>query len=526
MRYTLSDKLIAYLALLSGLSISAVAIYYSVAGLMAIFAAAVIPIMIMGIVLEIGKLSATVWLKQNWVRAPLFLKTYLLIAILALMLLTSMGIFGYLSKAHLDQAVPTGDVADKVALIDEKIKTQRDNIDAAKRALTQMDSQVDQMLGRTDTDRGAERAVQIRRNQAKERNQLQAEIAKAQAEIAKLNEERSPIAKELRKVEAEVGPIKYIAALIYGDQTDQNLLEKAVRWVIIVIVLVFDPLAVILLLASQYSFNWFRKQDTETPELIEPTPVETKTDEQEDETLFVEPSPTPGTLWPFPAVMKQEQNEDEKSKDNIDNESEIENLNVDDQVEKPAEEIVNDLTEVDQNTKSDSEINNTDSLGEKSKLDEWNEMLAEAEKAAELENEVEEAKLIEEAPNTEKEAMRLWKTENPGGTWKQQRKLLDRGVIDQLPWTEFVKIKPDYIDEAAIEAKKWAEENPQTEEAEKAKEWAKERGVYIGLDQPSDISWMEHDENGNQIKKTKEAYQQNAEQNERTIWQRIQDAKK
>jgi len=524
MRYTLSDKLIAYLALLSGLSISAVAIYYSVAGLMAIFAAAVIPIMIMGIVLEIGKLSATVWLKQNWVRAPLFLKTYLLIAILALMLLTSMGIFGYLSKAHLDQAVPTGDVADKVALIDEKIKTQRDNIDAAKRALTQMDSQVDQMLGRTDTDRGAERAVQIRRNQAKERNQLQAEIAKAQAEIAKLNEERSPIAKELRKVEAEVGPIKYIAALIYGDQTDQNLLEKAVRWVIIVIVLVFDPLAVILLLASQYSFNWFRKQDTETPELIEPTPVETKTDDQEDETLFVEPSPTPGTLWPFPAVMKQEQNEDEKSKDNIDTESE--NLNVNDQVEKPAEEIVNDLTMVDQNTKSDLEISNTDSLGEKSKLDEWNEMLAEAEKAAELENEVEEAKLIEEAPNTEKEAMRLWKTENPGGTWKQQRKLLDRGVIDQLPWTEFVKVKPDYIDEAAIEAKKWAEENPQTEEAEKAKEWAKERGVYIGLDQPSDISWMEHDENGNQIKKTKEAYQQNAEQNERTIWQRIQDAKK
>jgi len=532
MRYTLSDKLIAYLALLSGLSISAVAIYYSVAGLMAIFAAAVIPIMIMGIVLEIGKLSATVWLKQNWVQAPLFLKTYLLIAILALMLLTSMGIFGYLSKAHLDQAVPTGDVADKVALIDEKIKTQKDNIDAAKRALTQMDSQVDQMLGRTDTDRGAERAVQIRRNQAKERNQLQAEIAKAQAEIAKLNDERAPIAKELRKVEAEVGPIKYIAALIYGDQTDQNLLEKAVRWVIIVIVLVFDPLAVILLLASQYSFNWFRKQDTETPELIEPTPVETKTDEQEDETLFVEPSPTPGTLWPFPSVMKQQPDSDQQPKSENTEESknikedETEALPIVEQVDKPTEETASDLIEMTQLLHSDSDIDQTTATVEKSKLDEWNEMLAEAEKAAELENEVEEAKLIEEAPNTEKEAMRLWKTENPGGTWKQQRKLLDRGVIDQLPWTEFVKVKPDYIDEAAIEAKKWAEENPQTEEAEKAKEWAKERGVYIGLDQPSDISWMEHDENGNQIKKTKEAYQQNAEQNERTIWQRIQDAKK
>ena len=103
MLYKTSDKFIAYLALISGLSISAVAIYYSVAGLMAIFAAAVIPIMIMGIVLEVGKLAATVWLKQNWTRAPKFLKTYLLLAIFALMLLTSMGIFGYLSKAHLDQ---------------------------------------------------------------------------------------------------------------------------------------------------------------------------------------------------------------------------------------------------------------------------------------------------------------------------------------------------------------------------------------------------------------------------------------
>lgn len=530
MRYTISDKLIAYLALLSGLSISAVAIYYSVAGLMAIFAAAVIPIMIMGIVLEIGKLSATVWLKQNWVQAPLFLKTYLLVAILVLMLLTSMGIFGYLSKAHLDQAVPTGDIADKVTLIDEKIKTQRDNIDTAKKALAQMDSQVDQMLGRTDTDRGAERAVQIRRNQSKERNQLQAEIAKAQTEIAKLNDERSPIAKELRKVEAEVGPIKYIAALIYGDQTDQNLLERAVRWVIIVIVLVFDPLAVILLLASQYSFNWFRKQDAETPESIELTPTKSKNDDQEDETLPAPPS-TPGTLWPFPSVM-QRKPDDEELKDNIDEdnknhkESDVEPLPVIDQVAEPVEEIVSNPIETTQTTQPDLEIDQPNSLGEKSKLDEWNEMLAEAEKAVEEEKELDDHEIIESAHDTEKEAMRHWKEDNPDSSLKQQRRLFDRGIIDQLPWSEFVKVKPDYMDEAALEAKKWADENPQTEEAEKAKEWAKERGVYIGLDQPSDISWMEHDENGNQIKKTKEAYQQNAEQNERTIWQRIQDAKK
>ena len=172
MFYKTSDKLIAYLALISGLSISAVAIYYSVAGLMAIFAAAVIPIMIMGVVLEVGKLAATVWLKQNWQRAPKFLKTYLLLAILVLMLLTSMGIFGYLSKAHLDQAVPTGDVAAKVSILDEKIKTERDNIETARTAIKQMDAQVDARLSRSDDEKGAERAVQIRRQQQAERGRL------------------------------------------------------------------------------------------------------------------------------------------------------------------------------------------------------------------------------------------------------------------------------------------------------------------------------------------------------------------
>ena len=263
MKVTFADKSIAWLALLSGLAISAVAVYYSVAGLISIFAAAAIPIAVMGIVLELSKLVATVWLKQNWFIAPRLIKAYLLIAVAILMLITSMGIFGYLSKAHLDQAVPTGDVAAQVALLDEKIKTERDNIDASKKALTQMDAQVDQMLGRSDTERGAERAVQIRKNQAKERASLQADIAKSQKAIAGFNQERAPIAAELRKVEAEVGPIKYIAALLYGDNPDQNVLERAVRWVIILIVIIFDPLAVVLLLASQYSFQYFRKQKEE-----------------------------------------------------------------------------------------------------------------------------------------------------------------------------------------------------------------------------------------------------------------------
>lgn len=265
MQSKFSETFIAWLALISGLSISAVAVYYSVVGLTAIFAAAAIPIIIMGTTLEVSKLVATVWLKQNWTTAPKLIKSYLFIAIVVLMLVTSMGIFGFLSKAHLDQSVPTGDVADKISIIDEKIKTEKENIEAARRALKQMDESVDQTMARSSDETGANRAANLRRTQQKERAQLQSDIAKSQTQITKLNEERAPIAKELRKVEAEVGPIKYIAAFFYGD-TDQTILEKAVTWVIITLIIVFDPLAVILLLASQYSFQKLRDIETSLTE--------------------------------------------------------------------------------------------------------------------------------------------------------------------------------------------------------------------------------------------------------------------
>jgi len=261
MKFTFTDKLIAYLALLSGLSISAVAIYYSVAGLVSIFSAAVIPIVVMGVVLEVSKLIATMWLKINWGRAPYFIKAYMSAAIVILMVITSMGIFGFLSKAHSDQSLVSGDVQSRIAVYDEKIRTAKDNIDANRKALKQMDEAVDQVMGRSTSETGADKAVAIRKGQQKERARLQSEIAADQKAIGKLNEERAPIAAEVRKVEAEVGPIKYIAAFVYGDNPDANVLEKAVTWVIIIIVSVFDPLAVILLLASQYSFQWFRKSN-------------------------------------------------------------------------------------------------------------------------------------------------------------------------------------------------------------------------------------------------------------------------
>jgi len=252
--------ILAWLLLLTGLTISAVAIYYSVIGLAAIFAAATIPIYIMGSTLEVAKLVCASWLKANWEKCPWFMKSYMLIAVLVLMVITSMGIFGFLSKAHTDQNLVSGDVLARIAIYDEKIKTERENIEAAHKALSQMDSQVDQRLSRGNTEQGAERAAQMRRQQQAERTRLQRDITNSQNNIAKLQSERAPIAAEVRKVEAEVGPIKYIAKLIYGENTDQNLLEKAVTWVIIMIVAVFDPLAVVMLLAAQMSFVWAREQ--------------------------------------------------------------------------------------------------------------------------------------------------------------------------------------------------------------------------------------------------------------------------
>jgi hypothetical protein len=265
-----------YLMLASAITISAIAAWYSIAGLTAIFAAAVVPVIIMGGSLELGKIVATVWLHNNWKRAGWLYKTYLVPAIVFLMLLTSMGIFGFLSKAHSDQSLVSGDAMSKIAIYDEKITAERDNIAAAKKALEQMNSQVDQMMGRTDTDRGAERSVSIRRSQAKERNALQADITRSQKNIQALQEEAAPLRAEFRKVEAEVGPIKYIAAFIYGDNPDTNVLERAVRWVIILIVVVFDPLALCLILAANKQLEWARhgtggwvheeeKEEDETP---------------------------------------------------------------------------------------------------------------------------------------------------------------------------------------------------------------------------------------------------------------------
>lgn len=283
-----TSKLFAYLTLLTGLCLSGVAIYYSVAGLAAIFAAAVIPIIIMGIVLEVSKIVATLWLKQNWKTAPKTIRAYLIVAVGMLMLITSMGIFGFLSKAHSDQSLVSGGVQEQIAVYDQKIiflreqvQNEKDNIAAARSSLAQLDAQVNARLDRGTSESSAERAVQIRRQQKAERAALQKDIQTSQSQIqtlntqlAAVNAERSPIANEMRKVEAEVGPIKYIANFFYGT-TDPTILEKAVSWMIIALILVFDPMAIILLLASQYSFQQLKEIKVEPEPKKEPVePIE------------------------------------------------------------------------------------------------------------------------------------------------------------------------------------------------------------------------------------------------------------
>jgi hypothetical protein len=311
------------------------------------------------------------------------MKLYLVPAVFFLMLITSMGIFGFLSKAHLDQAVPTGDVAAKVQFIDEKIKTEKDNIEAARRALRQMDESVDQTMSRSNDEKGADKAAQLRRSQARERGVLQNDIATAQKKIAALNEERAPIATELRKVEAEVGPIKYIAALIYGDNPEANLLEKAVRWVIILLVIVFDPLAIMMLLAATESHKWERAQ---------------------------------------PAIPKKQEETDDAGK-------------LDDNVEPDAKDmdgLDNDIQPLAPPVDIPPEH--------------WGgqDLTAHIEKKDNVEVTLP-AQEFDDETDAEKRARRLWKDLNPDDTIHRQKQLLDQGKINQLPWEELLTAQADDV---------------------------------------------------------------------------------
>ncbi len=360
--------LLTFLTLLSALSISAVAIFYSIAGLAAIFAGAAIPIMIMGSVLEIGKLVTASWLYQNWTNAPKLIKYYLAIAVFVLMFITSMGIFGFLSKAHVEQTAPSSLIINKIEQIEDRIsrenskisrfkidlerlnagedvrvdslvdseqdklqriyeridkevasitsianqsiQTQKDRIAQAKERADRDIKQIqERMKGAFSKSKFDKEIDQVRNNEVAVAASAQKEIISIQkklnadiqvikdkyssqvttinekinelsaqanlktgdidvkikqiedklvvsyGEVDSLTEEKFSLQTEIKKIEVEVGPIKYIAEFVYGETADTNMLEEAVRWVIIIIIFVFDPLAVLMLIAANYSLK-------------------------------------------------------------------------------------------------------------------------------------------------------------------------------------------------------------------------------------------------------------------------------
>ena len=246
---------LALVTLITALGISAVAAFYSIVGLMAIFSASALSIAVMGIVLEIGKLITASWLYQNWKRVPFLLKSYLTIAVIILMFITSMGIFGYLSKAHIDQGSGTSELYVKVERLDNRIASERKIITRAEKQLSALDSALDKYLELGAVSKGLKK----REDQEQERNALTNTINNAQGRIDKLLDEKSEYKLQINSFEVEVGPLKYISALVYGDEA-LDYIDTAVRAVILILVFVFDPLAVLLIIAANISFAEYNEK--------------------------------------------------------------------------------------------------------------------------------------------------------------------------------------------------------------------------------------------------------------------------
>jgi len=255
------------LTFLSAISISVIAAGYSIIGLATLFAGATLPIIAMGSALEVGKLVAASWLYHNWkANIPRLLKAYLFSAIIILIFITSMGIFGFLSKAHLDQVKPTSSNNIKIELIDKQIGQQQLIIDRSQKTLDQLDKALEVYIEKEYVTRG----LKERKKQEEERNALNTAINQASDKIAELTNSKAGLKLEQDKIEAEVGPIKYVAELIYGENAQDNF-DKAVRIVILILIFVFDPLAVLLLIAANISLRQWRmkKNLTKVDEKVE-----------------------------------------------------------------------------------------------------------------------------------------------------------------------------------------------------------------------------------------------------------------
>ena len=247
--------LFGLLTLLVALAISAVAAYYSIVGLMAILAGATTAIAIMGIVLEIGKLICASWTFQNWKTSPLSLRTYFILAIVVLMLITSLGIFGVLSRAHITQSSPTALISERIERIDLKVDQRKTQINRYQGRLDTLDQALQRYIELGAISKGLSKIGAM----DNETNLLKTKIEGLENEIDDLSDEKYGLKTELNLAEVEVGPIRYVASMLYDDVSESQL-EEAVRWIIILLIFVFDPLAVVLVIAANISLRDYRRE--------------------------------------------------------------------------------------------------------------------------------------------------------------------------------------------------------------------------------------------------------------------------
>ena len=229
------------LPFVTSIALASVAAFFSIIGLAQIFPGSFWPIVIMGTILEIGKLVTVSWLYNNWKETTLLLRTYFLSAIIIIMLITSMGIFGYLSRAHIESNIVVGANSVQLQTIEQQEKIAKDRLDY----LLKQASDPEKTSPRVDRD-----------------------IRAAQTELKRLSQEKLPLLTEENKLLAEIGPIKYIAELIY-DKSDPSFIDKAVRVVILLIIFVFDPLAVLLLVAANQTYRKMNNRNSKKKKTLD-----------------------------------------------------------------------------------------------------------------------------------------------------------------------------------------------------------------------------------------------------------------
>jgi hypothetical protein len=243
--------ILTILLLISGLAVSFIGAYYSILGLAALFAGAYWAVITMGVTLEVAKLVTVSWLYRNWNLdlLPKTIRAYLLSAVLMLMFITSIGIFGFLSKAHLDTAAPNTGNRLLVKNIERQIESEKKAIVGAQKIIDQLDKALDKVI-----DKDADKGLIERQKQQTERNRANSIITNSSNKITQLSNQKLNYDKNQLAIDKEIGPFKYVAEILFGDADDGNL-DKAVKFIIVCLILVFDPLAVLMLVAVNVSYK-------------------------------------------------------------------------------------------------------------------------------------------------------------------------------------------------------------------------------------------------------------------------------